>query len=62
MHISNNGLLTALMLTFQGSFLEPIWRINPDARQSFMSMGGWAILLMGVVGVACLLHRCSDPP
>jgi hypothetical protein len=48
-------VLTILLLSYPGSFLEPMWRLNPEAQRSFQSIGGWAIPLMGVVGVACLL-------
>lgn len=40
-------------LLFPGSFLEPMWRINPRARVGFASMGVWAIVLMCAVSVAC---------
>jgi hypothetical protein len=45
--------LTALMLLFPGSPLEPLWRLNPRAREGFAAMGGWAVLLMFVVCAAC---------
>jgi hypothetical protein len=37
-----------------GGFLEPMWRINPRAREQFASMGVWASVLMAFVSVACL--------
>ena len=45
--------LTAVMLLFPGSVLEPLWRLNPRAREGFAGMGWWAALLMAVVCVAC---------
>jgi hypothetical protein len=40
-------------LIFPGSFLDSIWQLNPRARSGFASMGPWAIVLMGVLCVAC---------
>lgn len=45
--------LTATMLLFPDSVLEPIWRLNPAARQGFGVIGGWALLLMAAVCAAC---------
>jgi hypothetical protein len=45
--------LAAVMLLFPGSALEPLWRLNPRAREGFAGMGAWAVLLMGAVCVAC---------
>lgn len=45
--------LAALMLLFPGSVLEPLWRLNPRAREGFAAMGALAVLLMAVVCVAC---------
>ena len=47
--------LTIVLLIFPGSFLEPLWRANPEAHAAFQSIGGWAIVLMAVVGTACAL-------
>jgi hypothetical protein len=41
-------------LLFPRSVLEPMWRLNPRAREAFSSMGPWAIVLMAVVCSACL--------
>lgn len=35
--------------------LDAIWRVNPQARQSFAGMGFGAPILMSVVCVACAL-------
>ncbi len=47
------SLVAAIALVFPGSPLEPMWRLNPDARQGFVTIGAWAILLMVVVSMAC---------
>jgi len=49
------SFLSVVSLTFPGSFLEPIWRLNPHARTEFDRIGSWAIILMLVVCVACAL-------
>jgi hypothetical protein len=47
-------LLIILALVFPGSFLEPIWRLKPDARVQFLEIGrGASIALMTVVGLVC---------
>src|SRR5437868_13588451 len=56
--------LTALMLLFPGSILEPLWRLNPRAHEGFGAMGAWAVLLMLTVATACAvaaagLWRCT---
>ncbi len=33
--------------------LDAIWRLKPAAHAGFLQMGPWAILLMGVVSLAC---------
>ena len=45
--------LTAFLLTFPGTPLDAIWRLNPEARTSFVSIGSLAVLLMLVVCAAC---------
>ena len=30
-----------------------MWRLNPGAREGFVTMGPWAIVLMAVVSLAC---------
>lgn len=45
--------LAAMMLLFPGSLLEPLWRLNPRAREGFAALGLWAVLLMALVCVAC---------
>ena len=46
-------LATMLALAFPGGFLEPIWRLRPDARAEFQKLGSWSIALMATVGTAC---------
>ncbi len=46
-------LVTMLALAFPGGFLDPIWRLRPDARIEFQKMGNWSVLLMATVGLAC---------
>jgi hypothetical protein len=46
-------LVTMLALAFPGGFLEPIWRLRPDAKIEFQKLGNWSVLLMGTVGLAC---------
>jgi hypothetical protein len=46
-------LVTMLALAFPGGFLEPIWRLKPEARVEFQELGRWSIALMAVVGAAC---------
>jgi uncharacterized membrane protein (DUF2068 family) len=53
------SFLSAVSLTFPGSFLEPIWQLNPHARAGFDRIGYWAIILMLVVCVACILTAIS---
>ena len=48
------SFLAAVSLSFRGSFLEPIWQLNPHARTGFDRIGSWSILLMIVVGIACI--------
>lgn len=47
------SFISALSLLLPGSFLEPMWRLNPRAREAFTGIGAWAILLMCAVCVAC---------
>ncbi|HEX8137638.1 MAG TPA: hypothetical protein VF544_08620 [Pyrinomonadaceae bacterium] len=49
------SFLSFISLLFPGNFLEPMWQLNPRARAGFVSMGGWAIVLMAVVCIACAL-------
>jgi hypothetical protein len=46
--------LTVSLLLFPGSALDSLWRLNPDARLAFESLGYWSLVLMVTVGTACL--------
>ena len=46
-------LVTVLALAFPGGFLDPIWRLKPEARVEFQRIGAWSVALMAVVGTAC---------
>lgn len=47
------SFIAFVSLLFPASFLEPMWLLNPQAREGFASIGVWAIVLMCVVSVAC---------
>ena len=49
------SLISVISLSFPGSFLEVVWRLNPHAREGFARIGGWSVALMLAVCVACLL-------
>jgi hypothetical protein len=43
-----------LALAFPGGFLEPVWRLKPEAHRQFLQIGsGASIGLMVIVGAAC---------
>ena len=48
------SFVSFISLLFPGSFLEPIWRLNPRARSGLGDMGV-AVILMGAVCLACAL-------
>lgn len=48
------SFISAVSLTFPGSFLEPMWRLNPNARAGFSRLGSAAIVLMIAVCIACI--------
>ncbi len=45
--------VTMLALALPGGFLEPIWKLRPEAQLEFQKLGNWSVLLMAVVGTAC---------
>lgn len=49
------SLIAVISLSFPNSFLEPVWKLNPHAREGFARLGGWAVVLMTMVCIACLL-------
>ena len=47
-------LIIVLALANPGGWLEPIWRLKPEARTHFQEIGrGASIALMTVVGMTC---------
>jgi hypothetical protein len=53
------SFIAAVSLSFPGSFLEPIWQLNPQARTGFDRIGSWAMVLMVSVCIACMLAAVS---
>jgi hypothetical protein len=47
------ALSTTIALLTPGGPLEPMWRLNPRARQEFARLGGWALVIMLPVAGAC---------
>ena len=47
------SLIAVISLSFPNSFLEPVWKLNPHAREGFARIGGWAVVLMMMVCIAC---------
>lgn len=47
------ALIAAVSLLVPGSFLEPMWRLNPRARTAFSTVGIWAPVLLVTVSLAC---------
>lgn len=46
-------VLTIVLLIFPRTRLDLLWKINPDARTAFQSLGRASIVLMVIVGIAC---------
>jgi hypothetical protein len=46
--------LSVISLLTPGGALEPMWKLNPRARESFSRMGPWAPILLTVVCFACV--------
>lgn len=49
------SLIAVITLVFPGSFLDVAWRVNPHAHEGFSRLGGWSVVLMSAVFIACLL-------
>src|SRR3989441_8762767 len=49
------AFLAFLVLLLTGGFLEPIWRLNPEAHRALTELGAWGMLLMAAVAIACAL-------
>jgi hypothetical protein len=45
--------LTIMLLLFLATKFDLLWRLNPDARLAFQSLGSWSFVIMTIVGVAC---------
>src|SRR5436190_20616845 len=45
--------LSLISVLNPGGPLEPMWRLNPRAREHFARMGLWAAALLGPVCLAC---------
>jgi hypothetical protein len=48
------SFIAAASLSFPGSFLKAIWQLNPHARTGFDRIGSRSIVLMVIVGFACM--------
>jgi hypothetical protein len=46
--------LTLGLLLFPSGPLDALWRLNPNARVAFESLGRWSFLVMAIVGTSCL--------
>jgi hypothetical protein len=46
---------SAVSLRWPGGPLEPMWRINPRAREEFAALGIWSPILLGVLSIVCLI-------
>ena len=49
------SLAAAAAVAFPGGALEPMWSLNPRAREGFAAMGVSAVALLVGVAVACAL-------
>jgi hypothetical protein len=47
------SFVASVSLLFPGSFLEPMWQLNPRAREGFAGIGAWAVVLMCALCIAC---------
>ena len=47
------SFISNVSLFLPGSFLEPMWRLNPRAHDSLTRIGLWAVALLFVVSVSC---------
>jgi hypothetical protein len=47
--------LSLFLLLFQGTALDSLWRLNPDAHIALQSIGKAAVLVMLVTGIGCAL-------
>lgn len=47
--------LAGIALLTPGGPLEPMWQLNPQAREGLRGLGRWALFLMGTVSLVCAL-------
>jgi Predicted membrane protein (DUF2127) len=44
---------SCVSLLYPGGVLEPMWRLNPRARDAFSGIGAWSNVLLAAVALAC---------
>ncbi len=49
------GGIAAFSLAVPGTSIDTFWNANPRARFELQQIGGWGIVLMATVSVACAL-------
>ncbi len=49
------SLTAGASLLFPGSFIEPMWRVNPRAFKHLSDLGPWAAVLLFAVSVSCAM-------
>lgn len=49
------SLAASATLLFPGSFIEPMWRVNPRAHKHPSDLGWWSSVLLFAVSVSCAL-------
>jgi hypothetical protein len=49
------SLTASASLLFPGSFIEPMWRINPRAHQHLSELRPWAAVLLLAVSMSCAM-------
>lgn len=47
------AMTSCASLFYPGGILEPMWRLNPRARDAFSGLGAWSIVLLAAVALAC---------
>src|SRR3989442_11579695 len=52
---AGGSFVSFISLLFPGSFLDPVWRLNPRARAGLGGIGVGAGILVGAVCVGCAL-------
>ena len=49
------SLTASASLLFQGSFIEPMWSVNPRAHAHLLDLGPWGAVLLFVVSISCAM-------